>query len=85
MAGRAPGPMSELARALGDGNGDPEAAAGDIARIAARSGHTRLATLGVTEGHLRAAASAAASHPALGFTPDPPGEAELLDLLRAAL
>jgi hypothetical protein len=24
-------------------------------------------------------------HPALGNTPEPPGEAELLDLLRAAL
>jgi alcohol dehydrogenase class IV len=85
MAGRAPGPMSELAGALGDGAGDPEAAAGDIARIAARCGHTRLATLGVTEEHLPAAAAAAASHPALALTPDPPGEAELLELLRAAL
>ncbi len=65
--------------------GDPEAAAGDIARIAARCGHTRLATLGVTEEHLPAAASAAASHPALALTPDPPGETELLELLRAAL
>jgi alcohol dehydrogenase class IV len=85
MAGRAPGPMSELAGALGDGAGDPEAAAGDIARIAARSGHTRLATLGVTEEHLPAAAAAAVSHPALALTPDPPGESELLELLRAAL
>ena len=85
MARRAPGPMSELAGALGDGAGDPEAAAGDIARIAARCGHTRLATLGVTEEHLPAAASAAASHPALALTPDPPGETELLELLRAAL
>jgi alcohol dehydrogenase class IV len=85
MAGRAPGPMSELAGALGDGAGDPEAAAGDIARIAARCGHTRLATLGVAEEHLAAAAAAAASHPALALTPDPPGEAELLELLRAAL
>jgi maleylacetate reductase len=85
MAGRAPGPMSELARALGDGSGDPEAAAGDIARIAARCGHTRLATLGVTEEHLPAAACAAAGHPALALTPDPPGEAELLELLQAAL
>jgi maleylacetate reductase len=85
MSGRAPGPMSELARALGDGTGDPEAAAGDIARIAARSGHTRLATLGVTAEHLPAAASAAASHPAMSLTPDPPDEAELLELLRAAL
>jgi alcohol dehydrogenase class IV len=85
MAGRVPGPMSELAGALGDAAGDPEAAAGDIARIAARSGHTRLATLGVTEEHLPAVASAAASHPALALTPDPPGEPELLELLRAAL
>lgn len=85
MAGRAPGPMSDLAQALGDGNGDPEAAAGDIARIAARCGHTRLATLGVTEEHLPAAAAAAASHPALALTPDPPGEEELLQLLKAAL
>jgi alcohol dehydrogenase class IV len=85
MAGRAPGPMSELARALGDGSGDPEAAAGDIARIAARCGHTRLATLGVTEEHLPPAASAALAHPALALTPDPPDEAELLGLLRAAL
>ena len=85
MAGRAPGPMSDLARALGDRNDDPEAAAGDIARIAARCGHTRLATLGVTEEHLPAAAAAAASHPALALTPDPPGEAELLQLLKAAL
>jgi alcohol dehydrogenase class IV len=85
MAGRAPGPMSELAIALGDGAGDPEAAPGDIARLAARCGHTRLATLGVTEEHLPAAASAAVSHPAVALTPDPPGETELLELLRAAL
>ena len=85
MASRAPGPMSELAKALGDGAGDPEAAAGDIARIAARCGHTRLATLGVEEEHLPAAASAAVSHPALALTPDPPSETELLELLRAAL
>jgi alcohol dehydrogenase class IV len=85
MAGRAPGPMSELARALGDGSGDPEAAAGDIARLAARSGHTRLATLGVAEEHLPAAVSATLAHPALALTPDPPGEEELLGLLRAAL
>jgi alcohol dehydrogenase class IV len=85
MAGRAPGALSELARALGDGDGDPEAAAGDIARIAARCGHTRLSTLGVSEEQLPAAASAAASHPAVALTPDPPGEAELLALLRAAL
>jgi alcohol dehydrogenase class IV len=85
MAGRAPGPMSELARALGDGSGDPEATTGDIARLAARSGHTRLATLGVAEEQLPAAAAAAAAHPGVALTPDPPDEAELLELLRAAL
>jgi alcohol dehydrogenase class IV len=85
MAGRAPGAMSELATALGDGTGDPEAAAGDIARLAARCGHTRLATLDVTEQQLPAAAAAAVSHPAVALTPDPPGETELLELLRAAL
>jgi maleylacetate reductase len=85
MAGRAPGPMSELATALGDGTGDPEAAAADVARLAARCGHTRLATLGVTREHLPAAASAAVSHPGVALTPDPPGATELLELLRAAL
>jgi maleylacetate reductase len=85
MAGRAPGAMSDLARALGDGTGDPEAAAGDIARVAARCGHTRLATLGVREEHLPAAAAAAATHPAVALTPDPPGEEELFELLKAAL
>jgi alcohol dehydrogenase class IV len=85
MAGRAPGPMSELATALGDGTGDPEAAAGDIARLAARCGHTRLATIGVTEEQLPAAAAAAVTHPGVALTPDPPGETELLELLRAAL
>jgi alcohol dehydrogenase class IV len=85
MAARAPVAMAELAGALGDGSGDPEAAAADIARIAARCGHTRLATLGVTEEHLPHAVAAVQGHPALANTPDPPDEAELLALLRAAL
>lgn len=85
MAGRAPGEMSELARALGDGAGDPEAAAPAIARLAARCGHTRLATLGVTEDHLPAAVAALRGHPALANMPDPPGEEELVELLRGAL
>jgi maleylacetate reductase len=85
MAGRAPGAMSELARALGDSAGDPEAAAGDLARIAARSGHTRLATLGVTEDHVQPVISAVRGHPALANTPEPPDESELTELVRAAL
>jgi alcohol dehydrogenase class IV len=85
MATRAPGVMGELAGALGDPDGDPEAAAGRAAKLSARSGHTRLSTLGVEERHLPPVAEAVMQHPALGNTPDPPDEEELLALLRAAL
>jgi maleylacetate reductase len=85
MSSRAPGLMGELARALGDPDGDPDAAAGRAAKLSARSGHTRLATLGVEEEHLPRVAAAVMQHPALGNTPEPPDEAELLALLRDAL
>ena len=85
MSGRVPGVMGELARALGDPDADPAAAAGRASRLSARSGHTRLATLGVEEEHLPPVAAAVMQHPALGNTPDPPGEDELLALLRDAL
>jgi alcohol dehydrogenase class IV len=85
MASRAPGVIGELARALGDPDGDPDAAAGRAAKLAARSGHTRLATLGVEAQQLPRVAAAVMQHPALANTPDPPGEEELLALLRDAL
>jgi len=85
MAPRVPGVMGELARALGDPAGDPSAAAGRAAKLSARSGHTRLATLGVEDEHLPRVAAAVMQHPALANTPDPPDEAELLELLRNAL
>jgi maleylacetate reductase len=85
MAARAPGAMGELAAALGDGTGDPEAAAGALARVAARCGHTRLATIAVAEDVLPEAASLTSRHPAVANTPDPPDEEELLALLRGAL
>ena len=85
MSGRVPGVIGELARALGDPDGDPTTAAGRASRLSARSGHTRLATLGVEEKHLPPVAAAVMQHPALGNTPDPPGEDELLALLRDAL
>jgi alcohol dehydrogenase class IV len=85
MSGRAPGAMGELARALGDPEGAPDAAAGRAAKLSARSGHTRLSTLGVEEEHLPRVAAAVMEHPALGNTPEPPDEAELLALLRTAL
>jgi alcohol dehydrogenase class IV len=46
---------------------------------------TRLATLGVEEEQLPRVAAAVMQHPALGNTPEPPDEAELLELLRNAL
>ena len=85
MSGRVPGVIGELARALGDPDGDPTAAAGRASRLSARSGHTRLATLGVEEKHLPPVAAAVMQHPALGNTPDPPGEDQLLALLCEAL
>ena len=85
MSGRVPGVIGELARALGDPDGDPTTAAGRASRLSARSGHTRLATLGVEEEHLPPVAAAVMQHPALGNTPDPPGEEQLLALLREAL
>jgi maleylacetate reductase len=85
MSGRVPGALGEFARALGDPDGDPVAAAGRVAKLSARSGHTRLATLGVEEEQLPRVVAATMQHPALGNTPDPPDEAELLELLRDAL
>jgi alcohol dehydrogenase class IV len=85
MSGRVPGVMGELARALGDPDGNPDAAAGRAAKLSARSCHTRLATLGVEEEHLPRVAAAVMQHPALGNTPEPPDQDELLELLRNAL
>jgi maleylacetate reductase len=85
MAGRVPRVMGMLASALGDPDGDPQAAAAHAARLSARSGHTRLSTLGVEEEHLPVVAAAVTGHPALRSTPDPPDEAELLAVLRQAL
>jgi maleylacetate reductase len=85
MAPRAPGVIGEFATALGDPEGNPDAAAGRAAKLSARCGHTRLATLGVEEEHLPRVAAAVMEHPALANTPDPPDEQELLDVLRAAL
>ena len=57
----------------------------DLAALAARSGHTRLSSLGVEEQQLTEVAEAVAAHPLLGNTPDPPGTEELLATLREAL
>jgi maleylacetate reductase len=85
MIGRAPGPLGQFAAALGDPAGDPAAAAGRIAKLAARCGHTRLSTLGVAEEQLAVVVRQVQSHPALGATPEAPDADELLALLEGAL
>src|SRR4051812_1342100 len=85
MASRAPGEMGALAEALGDPAADPQAASGHLAKLAARSGHTRLSTLGVEQSQLEEVVETVLPHPGIAATPDPPGEDELLELLRAAL
>ena len=57
----------------------------DLAALAAKSGHSRLTSLGVTEQQLPEIAEAVAAHPYAANTPDPPGAEELLALLREAL
>jgi alcohol dehydrogenase class IV len=85
MASRAPAALGAFADALGHPQPDPDAAAGQVSKLSARSGHTRLSTLGVGEEQLDAVVETVATHPLLGNTPDPPGEGEIAELLRAAL
>jgi alcohol dehydrogenase class IV len=76
MAPRAPQAVDAFTAALGEA---------DLAGLCARSGHTRLSTLGVSEQQLPEVAEAVAVHPLLGNTPDPPESDELLALLSGAL
>lgn len=85
MLNRAPDELGAFAAALGDSDHDPAAAPGLIERLAARCGHMRLSTLGVTPDCLPQVVERVQGHPGLAATPDPPGAEELLELLRAAL
>jgi maleylacetate reductase len=85
MASRAPGEIGMFAQALGDPTGDPDAAAGRVAKLSHRSGHTRLSTLGVRAEHLGPVVEATLAHPAVANTPDPPDADELAALLERAL
>ena len=85
MAPRAPAALGALAEALGDPVCEAGAAAALIARLAGRSGHTRLSTLGVEEEQLAEVADAAQGHPGLEATPEPPDRSDLVRLLQAAL
>ena len=80
MQGRAPEKMDRLAEALGVSD-----AAERVAELAARAGVTRLSDLGVDGAALDEIVAASLQHPAVQNTPDPPGEAELREVLGQAL
>jgi maleylacetate reductase len=86
MAARAPEPVGRFAAALGDPAGDPAGAPARVARLTAATAVDGLAGLGVEPEALPALARAALEHPAMARTPGgAPSEAELLQVLRAAL
>jgi maleylacetate reductase len=80
MERRAPDAVDRLAAALDAAN-----AADRVAELSARAGAARLGELGVAPDALDGIVTAALEHPAVGNTPDPPGEVELRDTLEAAL
>jgi alcohol dehydrogenase class IV len=84
MERRAPEAMSGLAESLGAGE-TPQAATARVTELAARAEATRLGDLGVERTMLDEIVAAALQHPALGNTPDPPDEKELLAVLENAL
>lgn len=86
VAEHAPAPIGRLAEALGAGEQDASLAQPAAARVAARSGVTRLSELGVEEAVVAEVVGAAAVRPQLAATPGGAPSAEALEaLLRAAL
>ena len=85
VAGRAPRELGEFALALGDPEGDADAAGDLLGALSALTGVTRLSELGVTERQAGEVAAAAAGHPALGNTPGGAGREDVEGLLRRAL
>jgi alcohol dehydrogenase class IV len=80
MEGKAPGAIERLAGVL-----DSTDAAGRVSELSAQAGVTRLGELGVERDQIDGIVEAALKHPAVGNTPDPPGEAELRELLQSAI
>jgi alcohol dehydrogenase class IV len=85
MERRAPEPLARLAGAVGAERERAALAADAVAGLAAGAGVSRLSDLGVDERLLGRIAATASVRTELDRTPEPPGEGELLELLRAAL
>jgi alcohol dehydrogenase class IV len=84
MVPRATPQIRTLGAALGVGTDGEERVPDRVAELAAHAGVKRLSELGVERPMLDDVVEAALSHPALGNTPDPPGAAELREVLAAA-
>jgi maleylacetate reductase len=84
MAGRAPEAMGRLAKALGAESEDPSQASSRAAALAARSGVTTLAEIGVKPDSFADIVRVALGRSELRHTPEPPGNRELLNLLERA-
>jgi alcohol dehydrogenase class IV len=84
MAPRAPEAIGRLAKALGADDEDPARAAPLAARLAALSGVTRLAEIGVKPDSVDEIVRVALGRRELRNTPQPPGKRELRDLLQRA-
>ena len=84
MSGRAPRALGKLAKAFGAQSEDPSQAAPLAARMAARSGVTRLEEIGVRADDFDDIVRVALGRPELRNTPEPPGSRELRDLLERA-
>ena len=82
MADRAPGPLGLLATALGEP--DVAAVAARVARVAAGSGATTLADVGVTSADLDRVLDAVMEHPGIANTPGDPSRGDIRALLESA-
>lgn len=85
VAERAPRAMGAFARALGDADGDPRAAADRVSALTALTGVTRLSDLGADRESFEELGKAVMEHPALQSTPGGVSRAEVEALLRSAL
>lgn len=85
MSRRVPEPIGKLAAALGAEDGDPSAAGGRVAALAALAGPTTLGELGVSEDDLDPVVAAALDHRGVQATPGGASERDVRELLAAAL
>lgn len=84
MEGRAPKEIGKLARALGADSEDPSQASRLSAKLAARSGVTKLGEIGVKRDSFDEIVRVSLGRRELRHTPEPPGSRELRDVLERA-